>query len=234
MIYFAGPVSSWTLVVVSIDRLLAIACPMRFPLVSQRRFQIFIIVLVYLYNMAYYSYLLVDNNLYYEEKFDNATNTTISGINCDVSDDILLYWLDLVNSSLLPFFSMMLTSFITIVFILKSRKKFSSIAIKSRKLVRDRKFAITSISLNVLFLILNMPSPVYGVFVNYVKIDALLNNFLGYFSLCCYYSYYATSFYMQLAVNSIVRERFWRFFKRKKPRPLDTNRKKSMITIDRL
>lgn len=260
-IYSAGPISSWTLVVISVDRLLTLAWPLRLPCLARTRFQLLVLSIVFLYNMTLYSYLLVDarftdpsttttviksttttKNVTIEDIDDDANySTTVSY--CDIGNERRLYWIDLINSSLLPFISMMITSTLTIVFIVRSRRRLSTSAISSsasrnglasggggghtvstrlphlagissKRAIRDRKFAITSVSLNVLFLILNVPAPFFGVVSTQVDIvDTSLNNFVGYLSLCCYYSYYAISFYVQLAVNSIVRERFVRFFK---------------------
>lgn len=253
-IYSAGPISSWTLVVISIDRLLTLAWPMRLTCLTRTRFQLLVLALIFLYNMTFYAYLLVDarfhnatieideastsplsrvpssyhHHTYNNQTFSNRTSQPKSSIikittsYCDISNERRLYWLDLFNSSLLPFVSMMITSALTIVFIVRSRRRLSTVTsngtrvmatTSNKRVVRDRKFAITSVSLNVLFLILNVPAPFFGVISTLIEIDIPLNNFLGYLSLCCYYSYYAISFYVQLAVNSIVRERFVRFFK---------------------
>lgn len=105
-VYCAGPISSWTLVVVSLDRLLTIAYPMRFPFLGQRRFQVLVLIVVFAFNMTYYLYLIFDSQLHARSDDSNASNASLT-LYCDISNDKKLYWLDLVNSSLLPFIAMM-------------------------------------------------------------------------------------------------------------------------------
>ena len=222
-IYIAGPVSSWTMVAITLDRLLTLAWPMRFSFLARTRFQLLVIATVYLFNMLYYAHLLFDARVL--RKVKNETEGDFVEF-CDITHDKLLYWLDLINSSLLPFASMMVTSVITIVFILRSRRKFTvrkqssaTVTAFNRRMLRDRKFALTSVSLNFLFLLFNVPAPFYGVLSTFIDdIDVDLSNLIGYVCLCCYYSYYAISFFVQLTVNSIVRERFLKLimFEKKK------------------
>lgn len=120
-IYVAGPVSSWTLVLIAIDRLLTLAWPARLAFLSQISFQILAIAVIYIFNMTYYSYILLDAQLANNTSFMSKSNMTVKsqGPYCEIPNEKLLFWLDLLNSSLLPFISMMIISALTIVFILR-------------------------------------------------------------------------------------------------------------------
>lgn len=126
---------------------------------------------------------------------------------CSSHNAHILYWLDLMGAALVPFSLMIVIDVVLIVFIFKSRKRVKALVADNQKISsRDRKFSITSISLNFIILIFNAPTTIYSM----LQIDQsnsqtlLVQNFFHFL----FYSHYALGFYVQIMVNSIIRKEF--------------------------
>lgn len=220
LIYCAGPISGWLLVMVSVDVFLKIAFPTRFQQVHQLKYQIGIITTIFIYNMAYYFQIIINLNLVVPQLSssslslftnDTSNNLTIMRFSDDeksqcFGDFHTLFILDFLNNAMFPFLFMIVLSVMTTLFVLKSRQKIETRTKRTRK--RDFKFSITIIVVNVVFLVLNAPSPFYNAVTFFYNIDETLDNMLGTFFIAFYYSYYALIFYLQLCVNSLVRKEF--------------------------
>lgn len=145
----------------------------------------------------------------------NVTKVTCFFQTTSLSD--VLYWLQIGNV-VASFVVMTLASSITVVCIVKSRQRLKSLAnVRVRKSqVRDVKFAITSISLNLFFLITNAPLPFYSLIdTNLItNINSDLDYFLSNFVVFLWYLYYVFSFYVQLMANSLVRAEFFKMLGR--------------------
>lgn len=70
--------------------------------------------------------------------------------------------------------------------------------------MRDNRFAISAITLNILFLILNMPI----VIEDLIDVSSTSSHWFDFFAEFCYYTYYASGFYVQCLVNSEFRAKF--------------------------
>jgi hypothetical protein len=225
LIYWTGPMSSWLCVLVSVDSFLKIAFPNRFQNLHKLKNQLIIIALALIYNMAYYFFMLFDFNfkavssqpLSHIE--NNHTNTSGSDSSpskiykCLPSNELLLFWLDLINSALLPFIFRLVLSLFSILVIVKSRQTLmisaettNADAINKSRRQRDIKFGLTTIFLNLVFFVLNAPNPFYSAVTFFLDINPELANMLDMLFLAFYYAYYALIFYLQLIVNNVVRE----------------------------
>ncbi len=78
-----------------------------------------------------------------------------------------------------------------------------------KRLKRDIKFAISSFSMNLLFIILNLPLSLMNLSIGQSLTDVYLTVYLFYFSYGC-------NFYCMLATNSIFRNEFTSLFIRRK------------------
>lgn len=230
-IYCAGPISSWHLIAVSVDRLVAIMYPRRFRLPFKRSFQILACLIIFTANMIYYIALLVDFDLVItsENQTDLLNQTvTVTTQQCRMNYE-LLYWLDLLNASILPFVFMILATSMTIRFMVKSRSRSMSVVSVGggggsgsgkvrRNLSRDAKFGLMSISLNVLFLVLNLPNQVFALYLDMSgqyyesNSDDMWKNLVGFFFLGLFYANHAFGFYVQLVFNGILRRETLRLF----------------------
>jgi hypothetical protein len=220
-IYIAFPISSWLMVVVSVDSFLKITFPTRFRAkLNSLKYQLFIVFVTFAYNIAYYAFYPINTNLevtFKNETMFNLTITTSSNI-CSCPGNILfvLSTLQLINSSLLPFVLMIVVSIVTIVFIKRSRNKMGNTTRSDeskRRQLRDIKFGVTIVSLNVVFLIFNAPICVYDNFYNFLNVTPDMDKLLTIIFLALNHAYYAFIFYFQLAVNNLVRRELLELFK---------------------
>lgn len=86
---------------------------------------------------------------------------------------------------------------------------------------RDFKFGFTIIITNIVFLILNTPVSIY--FILGISIELALK--------MVYYFYYAIEFYLQIAVNSLVRNEFLSILDRFRQFGVEMWRSKRLNTV---
>ena len=210
--YSLGPISAWLLVYISIDKFISIQFP-NFKLIKIIKFQNSVIFLIVLFNLVYYSPFFVYSTLFRVYKIEtnilNASlsfNSTNEEYNCyfiDLNQKKVLYMMDLVNSTLLPFGLMIIFSILLIYTIFKSRLRILRLdsAVDRKRLRKDIKFAFTSILLNVAFVILNLPVCIANLLtdVSAFSYKALL--YLFFFSFC-------VNYYVLFTFNSIFRKEF--------------------------
>ena len=107
--------------------------------------------------------------------------------------------MDFVNATIFPFVSMFILSIALIFCLYRSRLRANS---GSR---RDNRFAISAISLNIMFFVFNFPISIYG----FMKIKSLI---LDQIMFTWFFSYFALGFYVQLIVNRDFRIEFLGLF----------------------
>jgi hypothetical protein len=148
--------------------------------------------------------------------------------------------MDLFNSALVPFTLMVSFSSATIVTVFKSRLRISrrrrgnksvnstitAAAPNSSISARDVKFAITSLTLNVVFLTLSLPQLLWRVFKSGGDPD--LNHMLFYIFNLFSFVPYESDFILELISNSIFREEFFKLFNLEKIR---TTRQTKTLTL---
>ena len=131
---------------------------------------------------------------------------------------------------------MLATSVAIIVFVVRARRHArASLALttisksRRRRELRDMKFAVTLVVLNMTFLVLNALEPVYDVVIFFGLISVDLGDWespLDEFLLSFNCLFYAIEFYVQIGVNSLVREQFIDmvlFFSRRRRRSTKRN-----------
>lgn len=209
--YLQTPITAWLMVVISLDRFFNVAYPRQFPLISRKTFQLTLTFAIIIFQCIYYS--MISWNTYLVPVYDlnntQARNRTVCLWNFDVT---LMGWMDFVNSTALPFILMILLSSMVIVSLVRSRAKVNNLSSSSPQTLklsqRDRKFAITILSLNFIFLLLNLPVEIYDLFVPVSNLNRVY-----YFLVMLYYAHAGSSFYVQVAVNSLFRWEFLRIIR---------------------
>jgi hypothetical protein len=191
------------LVIISCDRFLCIAYPSKFLFRKKISFQITMSLFAIGYNYCVYIPLWY---YYLTEKINNQTNQTIT--KCESPGQ----WIELINlfqELMIPFCLMFLFTSLTLRTVFNSRKASlnNSANIKSK----DMKFAVSSITINILFLILRIPYFFLLLTNNILNLFKNLNDLyiiLNCLSLFFYYSYSAFNFLINYFVNSIFRKEF--------------------------
>jgi hypothetical protein len=215
-IYVVFPISGWGLVAVSIDRYFSIVYPTKFSIRKNILFQILVCCGILVYNLVYY----IPQLFYYiniSKSFNNKTNQTIITKKC-VNQNYPTDWLNILNTTLIPFALMFVFTLITLRKLFKSRKNScqNSQSSSNKTRQKDIRFAITSITLNVIFLLLNLPYGVYSILVLNISMNKDLEKLIYSIIYVPFYLNLTSLFFINLKVNSIFRNEFIRIFFSKK------------------
>ncbi len=188
--------------------------------------------------MIYYGQILfsyLETSTFIDEK-TNKTETKKRCILINVNGN--LDWMDLFNSTIAPFVFMIFFTSLTVKLLfnvrnkLKRRKvydsknRFSKNKTKNVKnhenqraysesnttRSRDTKYAITSVTLNFIFFILNIPICVFQLVRDYGTSNTEI--LVDYIVSMLYYINFGSLFYINIMVNSIFREEFFDLFKK--------------------
>jgi len=216
-----GPVSPWLLVYITVERYIAIQHN-TITIFKQKHFQNFIIIFIFIYNLGIYSPMAILTQV-----FSEPINTTAMSFNqtdlyiyCDFAKPIqlkIMSTLDLINSALAPFFIMLAFSIALICVIFQKRLRILNMRSKRDKnrLIRDIRFALSSIMLNITFVTLNLPLCLNNIFFPNAS-DFWYNVFL-----IIFYATFSINSYILAFFNSIFRNELLSMFKLKeKPKEL--------------
>jgi hypothetical protein len=199
--------SGWIDVFISIDRWISIKFPHRFLILKKSWLQIavcfgFLIKDFLIYGQIYLSHMRTTFS------YENSTNQTwIKNTECASIDGDLLHLMDLWNANL-PFIFMFIFTLLILKCLYDSKRNLSSNNHSAKK--RQRKFAVTIIGINIVFFITVTPLSVfYSVCTdtrtpNFIFIKTIL--------LTIFLINYGSSFYINVAVNSLFREEFFNLF----------------------
>lgn len=175
-----------------------------------------VILIVILACMLYYIPYFINANYEYENLKNDSNESNTSPISCSImNDEVNMFWMDIISTTILPFCLMLFFSLVTIVNLCKSRHRIRRVSLSNRKLslkTKDIKFSIISILLNVTFLSVNLPLTIFNLYTSYVDIDSDLYDFLYVLLMNIFYSYFATNFFLNLIFNSIFRDEFLNMF----------------------
>lgn len=203
LVYVVAPMSGWILVTVSFDRMVNVLNPSSLKFRNEKLFQIGICLFILIYNLAFYSPLIMFTE--YKMVFSNETKRNESNeslVECNLNDNGLTYRMDFFNSTLFPFCLMISFSLITIKKLFTSKNRIRSIS------PRDIRFAFTSLSLDFAFLVLNLPISLYLFLANYLHLNEDMDNFLYVITSLFFYIDFGIIFYVNIVVNSLFKEEF--------------------------
>lgn len=204
-LYIFFSIGIWFEVIAGYDRLLTIVFPTRFKFIQNKKFQYAIIAAIIFYNFVFYAKIFHGfHTRFVWDKFVFEF--------CDAYRESILL-LNFVNSTAMPFFLLIISSLATIFGVYRTHKR-SNITIGNKKHLmlrarRDLKFAVTMISLNLVFVCLVAPvnsSLFFSLFDVENAYGFFLTNILFRF-------YFLMNFFIQLFVNNIVRKEFFKCIK---------------------
>ena len=153
------------------------------------------------YSLGLFSYLKV---------YDGFGNTTTISKECIGAEWNTFEDMDLFNSTLIPFTLMFIFTLLTLKSLYDSRRRTH---IKSRgsnndaSKMRDKKFAITTVTLVFTFLILNLPVFIYNM-IDYFDIPIFYS--ISFFLL---YLNFTSIFFINISVNSVFKKEFFVLFR---------------------
>jgi hypothetical protein len=206
-VYLIPSFSIWILVVISIDRFVSIAYPTRFLFRKLKKYQITISLSIIVFHAFYWLPAPFLANISSNNSKNESNNCYPGTLAVDI--------MDLMDSSLLPSFFMFISTSLTLRVIFKSRRRSQNNQDhqQSRTKSKDVKFAISSISLNVFFFILNMPLTSFFLIRNFVEIHLELKRLIRSICEILYHTNYANIFFISYIFNSMFRKEFISFIR---------------------
>lgn len=202
-----SPISPFLLINISIERLISITYPSKGFILCQTKVQFIFILSIIVFNLILYVPVpfFTDNVL--------SGNKTKCQYNNHIAQDILAN-IDLANLIIIPFVVMLMCTVLLILTLYRSRRRISSTRpIKEMKnFKKDLQFTISTISLNVIYLILNLPSLCLYILL-FFRYDFSDSSVVSKLVLYLFYLGYAVNFYIILCTNSIVRKKFLKLFR---------------------
>lgn len=163
--YVTSQTSLWLLTLISADRLFSIVFPNRFKITKNRLFQFSLFLIILIYSVSIYISLPLNARLI---NLTNRTNLTSSLVSSPQANSMCFFSMNvrktnsiivLVNLVLVNLFVNNFLNARIVMFIYWSRKIVSSelIHVKKTSTLVDRRFAISSVGLNLCSLVLKMP-----------------------------------------------------------------------------
>lgn len=163
--------------------------------------------------MLFYTDLLFFPQMEINFKNDSSENLTFD-LSCEYKNSTFIYLSDLINVAIIPFIIMTISTIGLLYVVYKSRQRMRKVLKPNKKdkssyhrQIRDLKFGFSMIITNIVFLVLNAPATILYV------IDINSTSDLEKYFTIMYYSFFSIEFYLQLAMNSLVRKRFFHIFK---------------------
>ena len=220
--YAIRPISGWTTVVIGLDRMIDIMYPTRFLFRKQVKFQIITCLSILFFDFMFYIPVLFFR-LNRTPYFDTQTNKTSELIICE-NKSIPVFWMDLFQSALVPFILMLTSTSLILRCVFKSRH----LRQRARRR-KDLKYAVTSISLNIIFLLLNSPFVFYNLISTYISINYAVDEFLFILCLTMLYLNFLSVFFINISANSIFKEEFYKLLSKNGSNNTNDNKKSTFI-----
>ena len=211
--YSMATISPWLLVYISAERLISIIKPSKRFILREDDNQFNYFVLMFLVVSALYIPIPIFNELIYV----NSTQTNITKYVCDfisIKSRVVLNYYDMILRIFVPAFLMIISSVILFsnFFKMRTRIRLIFLSVQITRFRRDILFAITTIFLNIFFILLNLPFSLSLFLPKSFNFDLFVLTFY------IYYMSYAINFYVILATNSLFRSEFYGWTREKLPK----------------
>lgn len=222
IMYAFGSIPGWILIAFSIDKLLSLrrlTGTMKRPI-----FHYSIITAIVLIHLMLYIMIPI----YLRPVFIPGY-----GVICDASTLSFSETLNIVymaESSIIPFIIMFITSIITIKLLWKSRRQVEMVgnlsSQQNKRKSRDRMFALTSLTFNILFIVLKMP-----LLICLTIGFAFLNNYVLEVAILLYFLNFSIGFFVHFVSNSLFRRELFILFRIRKPVVSSTSNRVNKLPI---
>ena len=200
---FLSGIQPWIMVVFSVDKLLSMRMN-SIAIIKKKWFQWSLVSAIVLINIGLF--INIPISMKRSEIFPGYFMCDLSTISFyDISSII-----NLLETCLIPFIVMTITSILTIRVLIKSRNAVMKVGqLSKERKSRDTKYAVSSVTLNIIFIFLKLP----------ITIFLILSSFYSYYDIYFFRIAVLTlnlnssvSFFVHLATNSLFRREFLGFF----------------------
>ncbi len=203
------PIKAWMLVFISFERLISINYVRYKSIFKENKFQLLIIGFIYTFNFIFYVPILI---------YARTINSTKCGY--EFKEEIFLAIWNFCNETVL---TLSLMSIITLLIGISMYRINSKVSLSNsssmddaNKSVKNLKFTITSISMNLVFLmftILCLPLNIYRLILSFDKTrNSDDDTFFYAFSSCLAYCNFAFPFFVYVRFHSTFRKEFFSIF----------------------
>jgi hypothetical protein len=192
---------------ISVERLVAVKFPAKRFILRKHKIILIYTLVITVINLIYF----IPVYLYYHigVKFENETNSTILSCTVSKEDNEVISWMYLIFDCLIPYCLMIFCTLWLCYTIFQSRSRTEA----NRNIRKDVRFTITSISLNIAFIVLTFPISVAN-FVSSMFVDSIFQ-----FCNLLFFTSYTVNFYFLLAFNRVIREEVYSFLGIRKNNP---------------
>lgn len=219
--FVSGTISLLLLTLIGFDRMLTITLPQKFKALKKKHIQILLIFIICIGCIGVYICLPLNTHLTKHPYFNRFKNQTIIlSVTCDINN-LSLNNIGIVIELIPVLLVNNVLTTITILYVFKSRAKFANNASRllsstqRRTLLRDLKFAINAITLNLFSFTCKSPYLLYVYYVQYISIPLVC--IIQAVVLLLFAIDNASSFFVNILVNSLFRDEFLIMIKIKKP-----------------
>ena len=208
LVYAISPLPNWILVLIAIDRFLSISKPTKFMIRKKAKFQVIASISLILFDILYYVPIIFFSDIPDLYKNQTVPYTNLISI---CKPEKFYNWFITFHTVEIPFIIMIIFTILTVNSLFKSRRNSSTTKSTLTK-SKDTRFAITSITLNLLFFVLSFPLSMYLILKNFVLLDVDVDYLLSSLFGVLFYFNNAVLLYTNLIVNSTFRNEFKLFF----------------------
>jgi hypothetical protein len=194
--------SSMLLVYISIDRYVSIKIPSFRYFMRKRNNQLIFYIMKLMFNLIYYLPAV------YNVKLIRTNETLICTFNDQYSQQLLSY-MDLANLLIFPSTLILIFSILLGIEVIKSRSRILDNFLKEENefFFKNLSFTISSIVLNIIYLLLVIPISFYSFLPDFTEIYGFI------FSYYLFYLTYSINFYILFISNSLFRKESILFLK---------------------
>ena len=197
-------IQPWITVAFSVDKLLSMRTR-QIAILKKKWFQWSVVAGIVLFHIAFYIYYPILLRL----------NEIFPGyIVCDLATlgFFKIYMtVDALETCLIPFMTMTITSILAIRSLIKSRESIErSGHLGQDRKSRDYKYAISSLSLNIIFIILRLPGSVFYILIAYYS---YFNLYFAKIASILFFLNASLSLFIHLVTNSVFRREFFVLFR---------------------
>jgi hypothetical protein len=194
------------LVYISIDRYVSIKVPALRYFLRKRNNQLIYFIFIFMLNLLYYLPVAYDYTLTTTND-TSYNNVSVCDFNSEYSQNLISF-MDFVNLIIIPSFLIVLFSILLGIEVIKSKNRIlSNFKTEENKFYfKNIRLAISSIFLNIIYVLLVTPLSIFYFIPNYNEIEGFV------FSYYLLYSAYSINFYMILISDSMFRKECISFF----------------------
>jgi hypothetical protein len=217
-LYFLPGVSVWLEILISIDRMLNLTKPQQYPYLRKHSFQLGAFFTIVCTNFATYSPFVFKYDLNKDRNSTQEFGILEFSRTCKLRDENVKFSLaliDMLNFTLLPIPIMLICSILMIRKLFRIRNRLSVnetnfMSASSRRDLRNKKFAIKSLILNVIYFIFNIPITATNFAL--VFSSSQLTQMIFLVSLNFFFIKFCLPFFVYFSVNKTFRSEFFKLF----------------------